>query len=271
MALRALGWKKDPPKGPGETPDRLAGPKLRALPPPPLAASCAPYILDSLDQGQLGSCTCNAFAQALRAAMIRAGAHAPELVARLFLYFLARAYDHDTANDDGTFLRNVAQAAVKWGFPPEHFWPYSDDTGPGAPFRKMPGIDVFTAAIDQSAKFSKPQYFRIESTGAQRIEDVKRAIAAGYCIAFGTQVSEDFCGGNLGTGPIPPPIGLPLAGGHALCLAGYNADGFDVINSWGESWGAGGWCKFSPEYITWDKTDDLWILEVSPLFSGGGT
>lgn len=264
--MRRFGWKKDPAKLPGETPDRLAGPKLRALPPPPLSASCAQFILDILDQGQLGSCTCNAFAQALRAAMIRAGAQAPELVARLFLYFLARAYDHDTANDDGTFLRNVAQAAVKYGFPEEHVWPYSDDSGPDAPFRKMPPISAFWAAIDRSARFSKPQYFRIESYGAQRIEDVKRAIAAGHCIAFGTDVSEDFSAGNLGTGPIPPPVGLPIAGGHALTIAGYDAEGVDVVNSWGDSWGNKGWCRFSWDYITWDKTDDLWIVEVSPLF-----
>jgi len=264
--MRRLGWKKDPAKLAGETPDRPAAPKLRALPPPPVSASCAQYILDILDQGQLGSCTCNAFAQALRAAMVRAGAKSPEPAARLFLYFLARAYDHDTANDDGTFLRNVAQAAVKYGFPEEKFWPYSDASGPGAPFSKMPSISAFWAAIDRSARFSKPQYFRIESTGAQRIDDVKRAIAAGYCIAFGTDVSEDFCNGNLGTGPIPPPVALPIAGGHAMTIAGYDAAGVDVVNSWGDSWGNKGWCRFSWDYITWAKTDDMWIVEVAPLF-----
>ncbi len=168
--------------------------------------------------------------------------------------------------DDGTFLRNVAQAAVKYGFPVEHVWPYSDDSSPGAPFTKMPSIAAFSAAIDRSAKFSKPVYMRIESTGAQRIEDVKRAIAAGYCIAFGTDVSEDFCNNNLGTGPIQPPVAQPIAGGHALCIAGYDSDGFDIVNSWGSDWGNNGWCRFSTDYISWDKTDDLWIVEVSPLF-----
>ncbi len=111
---RGLGWKKDPAKLAGETPDRLAAPRLRALPPPPVSASCAQYILDILDQGQLGSCTCNAFTQALRAAMVRAGAKAPELAARLFLYFLARAYDHDTANDDGVKQGNETRGAFSW-------------------------------------------------------------------------------------------------------------------------------------------------------------
>lgn len=266
--VRSLGWKKDRPKAPGETPDRLARAKLSADPPPP-AASCLPLISDILDQGHLGSCTANAVAQAIRAAMNRLGVFEPALASRLFLYFLARAYDHDTANDDGTFIRNVLQAAVKWGFPPESVWPYSDDASEGAPFRKMPGISVFMEAIDQSKKMGAAEYYRIDSQGQDRIDDVKRAIAAGHCVVFGTDVSDDFCSNQLGAGPIPPPIGKSIAGGHALTIAGYDAAGVDIVNSWGTGWGASGLCRFSWDYITWDHTDDLWIVSIVPVWMKG--
>ena len=37
-------------------------------------------------------------------------------------------------------------------------------------------------------------------------------------------------------------------GGHAVCLVGYRADGFIVRNSWGTSWGDGGFAYASEEY-----------------------
>jgi Papain family cysteine protease len=262
MASRGLGWKKDPPKKPGETPDRLAAPKLRALPDPPETGSCRKYILSIYDQGQLGSCTANSTSQNIRAGNAREGVVNPAVPSRLFLYYLARAYDGDTATDAGAFIRNNFQAAVKFGFPAEEIWPYSDDTTSQNPlFSTLPSSNAFRLAFDQN----KPtQYLRIDSTGQDRINDVKRAISAGYCVSFGTMVSEQFCSQQPGTDPIAPPVNLPIAGGHALLGAEYDAAGIGIVNSWSDSWGQGGWCKFSWDYITWDQTDDLWIVEVAP-------
>lgn len=269
VAGRGLGWKKDPPKAPNETPDRLARRRLGLAPPPP-SASCRHLIVDILDQGQLGSCVANAGMQALRASQVRQGAVNPPLGSRLFGYYLARAYDHDTANDDGTFARNFFQAVTKFGFPPETAWPYSDDSGPGSRFRQMPPIEAFREAIDQSAKMAVPSYERIDTTGAERILDVKRAIAAGHLVCFGTTVSTAFCNGDLGTGPIKPPIGLPAAGGHEMVFAEYDPDGVGVVNSWSKDFGDGGWVRFSWDYVAWEATDDLWIVTTAPEFSDEG-
>lgn len=38
-------------------------------------------------------------------------------------------------------------------------------------------------------------------------------------------------------------------GGHAICIVGYNSDGFIVRNSWGTQWGDNGFGYASPAYI----------------------
>lgn len=252
-----FGWKKDPPR----LSDFPATPKLRAAPPPPRRASNRQLILSVLDQGNLGSCVANAVAQALRAAMVREGAINPPLASRLWLYYLARAYDHDTANDDGTRIRNAFAAAVKYGLPPESAWPYIADPTPGAPFSRMPPQEAFREGFDQRAPTT---YMRINTIGDDRIDEIRRALAAGFCVVFGTQVSQEFCDGN--TKLIAPPT--RSVGGHALTLAEYDQDDEDEFkgpNSWGKWGDKDGWFSVSPAYLKWGATDDLWIVERTPV------
>lgn len=260
-AGRGLGWKQSGPK----EGDRDAGHLVKAAP-IPVSASCRSQILSILDQGQLGSCVANATAQACRASMVRQGALRPALGSRLWLYYLARAFDHDTANDDGTFGRNAFMALTQWGLPQEDLWPYSDDSSSGAPFTRMPNVDAFRAAFDQSV-VSNPRYFRIFETGSARVDAAKAAIAAGHCVVFGTSVSHQFCEQDPGGTIIPPPVALSLAGGHELTIAEYDEGSFGIVNSWGSSWGQGGWCRFAPDYIAWDASDDFWIVDAAPIFS----
>lgn len=214
-------------------------------------------------------------AQALRASQISQllslspGAPIPELASRLFAYYLARAYDHETSQDSGTYLRNVFMALVKFGFPPESFWPYSDDSSPGAKFTIKPTESVFSQAFDQNKQNGTPAYYRIDTTGNERLLDIRRAIAAGHCVVFGTQVSEDFCSGNVDASkPLPPPIGKAIAGGHALTIGEYaNDDDYGIVNSWGDQVGKGGWFRFSGEYLAWDESNDFWIVSAAPQFS----
>jgi C1A family cysteine protease len=259
-AGRGLGWKRSGPK-PG---DASARHLIRAGQ-VPTAATCRPQILTILDQGQLGSCVANATAQACRASMVRQGAQNPPIGSRLWLYYLARAFDHDTANDDGTFGRNAFMALVQFGLPPETLWPYSDQ---GIQFTLEPSVSAFSAAFDQSA-VSNPRYYRIDESGAARVDAVKAAIAAGHCVVFGTSVSEQFTSQDPGGTIIQPPVGIPIAGGHELLIAEYDESSFGIVNSWGDQWGQGGWCRFAPSYIESDMTDDLWVVDTTPVYSGG--
>jgi C1A family cysteine protease len=302
--LFATGWKKDRPDPRDHDARTLM---LRVSAPPPSSARNADLVMVGLDQGQLGSCTVNASGQAVRAAELlervdaaraaweamgndpasfdgAAAVHAAQSVvpfwSRLMAYYLARSFDGNTKDDTGTEIRLVFQAINKYGFAPESAWPYSDDSSPGAPFSRNPSAEAYREAYDQRDDKANEaanliDYARITSTGTQRIVDIKTAVAARHLVVFGTSVTEAFCSDGTGNGgqPIPVPGAHDaIAGGHALCVAGYDADGAEIANSWGSSYGGqgglpAGWCKFSWDYMTWSETTDLWIVRRAPLYS----
>jgi len=254
-----LGWKPDAPKAAHEKPDLDAHLMLRAAPPPPPAANIRHLVVDVLNQGGLGSCVSNAILQAVRCSHVKQGVQNAKIGSRLFGYYLSRAYHHDTANDSGTYLRLFFQALAKFGFCAEDIYPYDD--GPEK-FKQMPSMAAFRAAFDQA---NPTTYRRISATGADRLDAIKRAIAAGYGVCFGTDVDNAFCSNQL-VEPLLPPVSN-IAGGHAMMVGGYDDDIFDICNSWGTGWGHSGWCRFSADYLTSDISRDFWICEYAPRYS----
>jgi len=255
-----LGYRPDPLKRPGETPDLDAQEVLKAAP-LPISASLREHVVEVLDQGGLGSCVAHAAAQAVRISHHRQGVANPKLLSRLFGYYCSRAYHHETGQDNGTFIRTFFAALNKFGFCPEEVYPYVDD---GAAFKKMPSTTAFHAAFDQK---SPTVYRRIYEEGSERVDAVKRALASGFAVCFGTDVSNDFCSSKLDN-PEKPPVGKTIAGGHAMTLVGYDRDVFDVVNSWGGGWGESGYWYFDADYIAWSGSRDFWIVEHSPKYSG---
>jgi C1A family cysteine protease len=51
-------------------------------------------------------------------------------------------------------------------------------------------------------------------------------------------------------------VGEKLLGGHAMCVVGYNAEGFIVRNSWGDDWLDNGYCMFP--YSDWGMQWEVW-------------
>ena len=199
-----------------------------------------------------------------------------EFWSRLFPYYLARAYDHTTKEDAGTNIRTIFRAVNKFGFCAESAWPYDDNTDPKngpTPFSQMPPANAFRLAYDQRLSADNLQanvidYARITETGDARINAIKLASSQRHLIVFGTTVSEEFCGdmsANNGKPIAPPGPGATIAGGHAMSIGGYDADGAHIINSWSEAFGQRGWCKFAWEYMAWSQTTDLWIVRRAPL------
>jgi hypothetical protein len=262
---RKLSWVRD--RLPDGVPEHMRAERLLGTAPPPETSDNRDLIVEILDQGGLGSCVAHGTAQAARAEMVRAGDAAPPLGSRLWIYYMARAYDHDTANDDGTQIHNAFTAVAKYGMPAEAVWPYSDDSSPGAPFARMPPPDAFWAALD--AKFTFRMH-RISSTGYARVDDVKRALGQRRLIVMGTDVSEEFCAGQFdATVPLDPPVGLALAGGHCRAYVGHDARGVRVVNSWGPFWQDQGYSIDSWDYVTWANTGDLWVFDAAPKALGG--
>jgi hypothetical protein len=260
---RRFGWKPDPPTQPGERPDLRAAELLAGLPIVDTWSNRS-LVVELLDQGPAETCVAHSIPQAVRMQHVKQGIARPALCSRLFGYWVSRAYHHATGEDDGTYLRTFMQGLSHFGFCPESRWPYDL-----AQINRMPPWDAFRGSFDQHAPVPTI-YSRIDTAGQSRIDDIKRAIAAGHGVCFGTLVSDRFCANDLGDGPLEPPVGLTIAGGHALVAAEYDKEGVAGPNSWGTSWGDEGWFHFSWDYMAWPETSDLWVINSAPVYSEGG-
>jgi hypothetical protein len=185
------------------------------------------------------------------------GVEKPEALSRLALYALARATHRMMPFDTGTYIRAAFQVLNALGFAPESEWPY--DTGR---FAQMPPTAVFRAGFDTSEKPAR--YYRIFEQGDARCDAVKQAIANGHGVVFGADVGRKFTSNSFDpTKPTDPRAG-ERAGGHAMLLVAYDAEGVTLINSWGLGWGASGFCKVSWEFIA-NGMRDVWVVEHAPL------
>lgn len=250
-----------------EMPEHMRAERLFGADPVPVASANLDLMPEWLDQGQLGSCVGNGAAETALGEMIHAGAPSPVLGSRLWIYYLARLYDHDPAGDDGCQIHNAFAAIERYGLPAESVWPYSDDSSKGAPFSRMPSPEAFRAAFD--ATFTLKAH-RITSSGAARVDDVKRALGQRRLVCFGGDVTEDFCAGRFDpTVALPPPDGQALAGGHCQAIMDHAGDVFRVRNSWSRGWGDDGNSRWSADYIASSYCSDFWIFDAMPKTLGG--
>jgi hypothetical protein len=220
--------------------------------PPPPSASVEHRDVHAKDQGPTGSCTGQAWAQAIRLGCLHVGRPCPDLSA-LFSYYTNRAELGLQHEDNGAYLRTGAAAAVKLGIAPEQAWPFNPDkvnTAPG-----------YSAVSKAYALRGSRGYHRVD---LRNVDDVRRAIAAGFAVVGGWQVDEAFEAFN-GFGVIGKPNPAKILGGHALPITSYGADGtFRVLNSWGSYWGLGGYGLCSAEWVA--SGTDGWVVDV-----GGAT
>lgn len=248
---------------PSPKPLGLLDPSFRAVNNPirVLGLAAGDFIIPDLppidNQGQIGSCAAHAGAGALE--ILLSGEGAMTKLSRLHLYWIARALDGSTAEDAGTFLRSICQQLGKIGVCPEELWPYVEGN-----FNLAPPLE---AEIRASAN-RIAGYYRIETTGEQRLKDVEAAIRASHPVIFGTQVGNRFMQ-TSGKTPIAPDEN-DLQGGHATCLVGVQTTAgrlsFRDRNSWDDTWGDQGYAWLDQDYITWNNTDDIWVLtRMQPL------
>lgn len=256
--MRCLGYVPDVAKGPADAPDYCFEGVVHELSPVAGDVSARHFIVDVLDQGKLNTCVPCAVLQAVRASHVRQGAEAPELGSRLFSYYAARV--SDAQRDGGAQLRDMFAGLNKFGFCLESVWPYVESA-----VLDTPSAAAFMAAYDQrrAPGSAGPAYYsRISSTGDERVADVILAIGNGRPVVFGVPVSRSFVDELFDPDePLLSPAAHETAGSHAMLLTGFCEGTFEVLNSWGTSFGRNGYCMFSPQYV--QAASDLWIVDHS--------
>jgi len=248
--IQGYGWVPDLPD---QRDRRYAAPRkvLAAL---PRRCDLRPHCPPVLDQGELGSCTANAIANAHRYDQIKQGIASHFLPSRLFIYYNERAVEGTVREDAGAQIRDGIKTLAKQGACPEALWPYDI-----AKFAKRPPAPAFREAEKHQAIL----YQRLTPTLSQ----LKGCLAAGYPFVFGFTVYESFESAAVAkSGKVPLPGKDEHAiGGHAVLAAGYDdrRQHFIVMNSWSAAWGDKGYFYLPYAYATdAGLADDFWTVRV---------
>lgn len=259
MTQYGLGWIPDEP----DARDALFATR-NLFPTLDAPASCdgREWVADILDQNPLPSCVAQAVNGAIRAVQWHQdGGDPPELTSRFWTWYYARLQHGEHRSITGTYIRLAVKALNRLGRPPEHVWPHVlsdlDATRPTC-LRKPPPV-VSAHAHDKRLV----GYHRILETGAERVAMIKRSVSQHHFVVFGTLVSQEFArpGAKARCYPRPGPSAT-IAGGHAMYIVGYDADGAWIANSWGTGWGDGGFAHLSWDYLMWYETRDLQAITL---------
>lgn len=210
------------------------------------------------DQGDMGSCTGNAWAAAFEQVMHGQGLHVFR-PSRMAIYYLERELEGTTDQDAGAEIRSGIKVIAKYGVCPETMWPYLD---------RLLTVKPSPACMGASVKHKGLQYARVN----QNASDIRAVIAARDPVVFGFNVYESFEGDEIAkTGIMSMPTSdEKLVGGHAVKIRGYddhfeNLDGslgaFLVRNSWGKDWGQKGYFWMPYEFaLDPAQVTDIWAL-----------
>lgn len=244
---KGYGWKQ--PKLPTHRfPMRAPRFDAGALPPSvDLRPECPPVY----DQGQLGSCTANAWAGV--GEFLQMQEKIPSYVpSRLFIYYCERAEDGDVEEDAGSSLSTGANVVSREGCPNEALWPYD--------------ISKFTEQPPQSAYAAGKQNLVLAPQQVQQsLQAMKEVLAVDRVpIAIGFTVYESFESDAVAsTGIVPMPGRREQAvGGHAVDIVGYvnKQARFICRNSWGTGWGMAGYFEIPYLYLTSPMlASDFWM------------
>ena len=258
---RKYGWKKQK----DDVRDYGFGRMVRLLKMPfrtlPSSVSNRPYCSAIQDQGQLGSCTANAWAGLLQYNENRNGQGGKQFkwVSRLFVYYNERVLEGTVNEDSGAELRDGAKCIHNQGACWEYQWPYNESK-----FAVTPTKYCYAQALPHVIN----NYYALNT-----ITDMKTCLASGQCFVFGFNVYDSFESQEMAdTGVLKMPTKTELSngpiGGHAVMCIGYD-DGKQVFtckNSWGLGWGLpgklmDGYFTMPYQYITnQNYASDFWTV-----------
>lgn len=213
-------------------------------------------------QGDTNACTGFALSTVIEYLLERSKRPAEE-ISGFMLYSMARRYDEwaeDDTVDSGSSLRGALKGWAKHGASTARLW-----KSIGMPSASnVPDEDWWLDAV----KRPMGAYYRIQPDNVRDIHVALNEVGAVYASAL-THEGWDSLVGRKRT-PAPTSVDeIPVIGdargsadqGHAFAIVGYTRKGFVIHNSWGPSFGQGGFAVLP--YSDWLRNAmDCWVVQL---------
>lgn len=232
--------------------DRMYIPTLVEVPPSSSLAEYRTRYPDSvapiLDQGTEGACVGFATAAAVHF-LLRTRSTQPNAtpVSPRMLYEMARRYDDWRGEDyEGSSIRAAMKGWHKHGVCARELWPHK--------IKKSENRLTHIRSEDARAR-PLGAYFRVNH---KDIVAMHAALAEVGILVASANVHD---GWSRVTRSGAIPSARAFLGGHAFAIVAYDQDGFWIQNSWGASWGKGGFGHLS--YDDWlENGRDAWVARL---------
>jgi C1A family cysteine protease len=217
----------------------------------PAYSSIKKYCGEIYDQGEVGSCTANAFAMAYQVQTnIKNGN--PILLSRLYYYYFERLAEGNAQTDSGGDEVDGLKVAQTKGVCLETSWPYDPTKVETCPSQ---------SCIDEAVNY-KITSFSVFQLHSNLFNNIKQSIIDKKPVLIAIGVYQSFESDEVektGVVPMPDPVNFedsndpkdPFVGGHEVLIVGYTDSKhmFTCVNSWGESWGDNGYFYLPYDYV----------------------
>jgi C1A family cysteine protease len=218
----------------------------------PLAVDLRDGMPPVYDQETLNSCSANAIAGAIWFDERKKGLHTSS-PSRLFIYYNERDKEGIIDENAPVSLRDGYQSVVRQGVCREPRWPYDVRR-----YKHRPTDECYSEAEQHRVI----RYLRVR----RELTDFRACLNAELPFTAAVAVYESFKSHEVAkSGIVPMPAKHEkLLGGHALVVVGYDDQAKQLIarNSWGETWGDGGYCRMPFSYFeNSDLAWDFWTVE----------
>jgi hypothetical protein len=201
-----------------------------------------------LNQGSEGACTGFGLATVAHYLLLRRTADADRVkVSSRMLYEMAKRYDEwPGENYSGSSARGAMKGWHKHGVCSEDLWPYD----PANPDRRFT-----TERAGEATNRPLGAYYRVNHKDLIAMHSAIAEVGVLYATGF---VHDGW--NNLDDEGVIPFPGNRL-GGHAFAIVAYDDRGFWIQNSWGPTWGNGGFALIT--YDDWlANSTDVWVARL---------
>jgi len=242
-------------------------PSLRALPDVLVNCDLVPKVLD---QGRQGACTGYALAGVINCLLRQRAIE--RFVSPKMLYDMARRYDEWPGDSySGSSARGAMKGWIRHGVATEKTW--TRDNHDLSFLQSVIDAKSGRTVADEALQTPGGAFYRVSHREVRHMHAALVELGVLYCTLMvhdgwrldppGDPVTVHYSwAGNerSRTLPIIKRSGR-ATDGHAIAIVGYTSAGFIVLNSWGPSWGEGGFALLPYEDFLMHATD-VWAAQL---------